>query len=496
MATSTGPWEKFKTPPDILTVESKLKTLKLTSEQINEMYMNVIDNNILNSTDSKEKKAWADIKVKRKAKTMMKRLEEAFIEDFNLWLHGKSPYNVVSKQTTQYLGNNIVGVVARQNEVEFTPWGNKPLTFIPEVRQYLEGPILNRDHVIKVLSKLKLTGPRNIEEAWVYYKYIVRKVGIDGDVINEQNMFSDFDYLTRNIYKKEDPGNPFNHLLEVDNRYKKGSANNPAPPQFDQRNYEIAKTEVLQMALNGNAGISQSDYFKMLGPEDRVFMLSFWRPRFKAPVLGPLGEIVLEAADRDIPAELYAGGDTKSDKLKKDTLTEIRDLLAATRRTNQQVELLRTNTSVRLQELRNKINEGSMNMLRINQSIAEFSERFDFVGGDASVSIRNIPDALWRAGGVDPPPHPPPPQPPRRAPGQPPPGEGQPSSGGSPPPPGEGQPSSGETPPSGGMLKRSLTKLRSFLPGFGTKNIPIPPSPIVVPNPLAEAPQELSLIHI
>ncbi len=179
MSISTGAWEKYKTPPDIITVENKLKTLKLTAEQQNELLMTVLDANISNATTKAEKKAWSDLKVKRKSKTMVKRLEEAFIEEFNLWLHGRSKYNKVSEEKTRFVAEVAGhGAVVENYVKHYTPWGNKPLTFLPDVQKYLEGPILNRDHVIKVLTKLKLTGPRNIDEAWVYYKYIVRNIGI------------------------------------------------------------------------------------------------------------------------------------------------------------------------------------------------------------------------------------------------------------------------------------------------------------------------------
>jgi len=74
------------------------------------------------------------------------------------------------------------------------------MSFLPGAGEFIAGPIDNRDHVIKELTKLIATNPKNIEDLWYYYKFIVRKIGLDRDenVIKEQNFYNDYDYMEKN----------------------------------------------------------------------------------------------------------------------------------------------------------------------------------------------------------------------------------------------------------------------------------------------------------
>lgn len=282
MSNSTGPWPKYSTPPDIISVEEKLKKMKLTTEQLNDLYMGVIESEMLAAETKEERIAWADLKVRRKSRVSMKRLEEAFIEDFQLWLQGRSVYNVKERTWDKFISTPF-GLNRHVETKKHTPWGNKKLTHLPGVDKLLEGPATNRDHVIKVLTKLKMTAPRNIDEAWIYYKYIVRGVGIDGNVVNEQNIFSDYDYLTHQFMKEEDPTDPDNLELEPDERYTELATDNPAPPLYDNSLYQKARKSAMDDALRGDANTAKTLQFDMLGPEDKVFTLIFLRSK-----MGPM----------------------------------------------------------------------------------------------------------------------------------------------------------------------------------------------------------------
>lgn len=315
MPSSKGGHDKFKTPPDILTVESRLKKMKLTDEQLNELYMTLIDNEMVNAPTPEEKMAWADIKVKRKTKVMIKRLEEAFIEDFHLWLLGRSPYNIVEKQVQTVIPDHLGRMHMGYTTTKYTPWGNKQLTFLPGVDKLLDGPVTNRDHVIKVLTKLKITGPRNIDEAWIYYKYLVRKVGIDGDVVNEQNLFSDYDYLNREVpydpYDPADPDGPPFWDVYSDPAYQPagGNTNHPNPPPFEPVLYQKCRVFALRNALQGNAFMYRSMQFKNLSPEDKIFVMMFYRDAFKNRLRrGAFGEIWFALdAEAELDREMAEG---------------------------------------------------------------------------------------------------------------------------------------------------------------------------------------------
>ena len=454
---------KFKTSPDMLSVEAKLKSLKLTEEQLNELYMDVIENNIASATSREEKKSWADLKVKRKAKAMTKRLEEAFIEDFQLWLIGRSQYNVKTRINRQnYRPDPRMGILIDPPvEEEVTPWGNKPLTFIPGVGEYIEGPVLNRDHVIKVLTKLKATGPRNIEECWLYYKYIVRKVGIDGDVVNEKNLFSDFDYLSREIYYDAHPGALYPYL-EADPDYVKGSADNPAPPMFDADLYRQIKETAVIHAREGLMAFPKSTYFTSLCPEDKILIMSMWRNTsrragllYGRDAMGVLYYLAEEGGEDDESAGLPPLPVHEKERNRRETVALLREILDATTNLDTGVGVLRAEAIPRLQGIRANTeqlvvggNAVRADLAGLNASLNNFSARFN-VDGDAHVSLRGVARAAAVAGGLPPPPAPPggappappggpPPAPPGGGPAPPaPPGGGAPPAGG--PPPGRGR---------------------------------------------------------
>lgn len=533
MADSSGETQKFKTPPDILTVESKLKSLKLTNDQLNDLLLEMIENNITTANNEQERKAWIDMKVKKTSKTMVKRLEEAFIEDFNLWLHGRSPHNVVEKLETKWEDDPYHGYVRRQTLVKYTPWGNKPLTFLPEVRKYLEGPILNRDHVIKVLTKLKLTGPRTIEEAWIYYKYIVRKVGIDGNIINEQNAFSDFDLLNRDILKMRELA-PGVFVPDVDYNYVPGVTDNPAPPLFSQPIYTVALREVRRLALNGVEEYMQTPQFKMLGPEDKLFSMTlFRRKKGRRVPLKTLDGAILweeflppepepeerEAAERrahrlGVLHEINRIG-AEVHEIRRQNANNVAGQIHAVNNLSNQMNGLRDvlfdNIGRQIYEFRGEVGglRGDVAGLRVDvtHGLGDIENAIDALNlslgedGEAHVTVRNLPDALAAAagfgggppppypggapGGGPPPPYPGPPPPPYPGPPPPP--------GGAPPPPPphpRGGPPRGGAPRGGGAppVAAPPPPVAAAPPPPPVAVVPPPPVVAPPPPPLAEPP--------
>lgn len=293
MDSANSAWPKYHAPPDMLTVESRLQTMQLTPDQVREQMMEVIDQQMAVAKTPEEKQAWANIKVKKYTKRLMKKIKEAFVEDFILWIDGRSPYNVVSRKEA--------GIDKNGNEVEkivkYTPWGNKSMSFIPGAADLLESPILNRDKVIKTLTKLICTNPRNVDELWIYYKYIVRKVGIDinENTVKEQHFYNDYDYLEKNPMKIEEkpvydkygtrvPGE-LQDVLVDDPRYKELSTDNPKPEKFDQDKYYLMKDQVFLMAKEGRTDIIETNEFAGLSPEDKLYMLQIARMTAKRQLI-------------------------------------------------------------------------------------------------------------------------------------------------------------------------------------------------------------------
>ncbi len=267
----------------MLTREKANSRLQLTANQLNDQMIMIIDQQLANAETPEEKQAWANMKAKTQVKKLHSNLKNAFVEDFVLWIDGRSPYNVVSREETK-LDKNGVPVV---KTVKYTPWGNKSMSFLPGAGEFIAGPIDNRDHVIKELTKLIATNPKNIEDLWYYYKFIVRKIGLDRDenVIKEQNFYNDYDYMEKNpLMVGEGPLYDDNrNIIGVqpelvnDPRYKTLNPNNPKPMPFNPQKYALIKDAVFNEARTGIINIIDTPEFSGLGAEDKIYMIQVAR---------------------------------------------------------------------------------------------------------------------------------------------------------------------------------------------------------------------------
>lgn len=114
--------------------------------------------------------------------------------DFEQWLIGQSEHNSDSTRSCSIMPLTKEQVNERlmateENEpsqlcdphqkikVRHTPWGNAPLTHLPGVRDYLAKETTKRSEFEKRISELSMFGPQNVEDAWLYYKYLVRGGG-------------------------------------------------------------------------------------------------------------------------------------------------------------------------------------------------------------------------------------------------------------------------------------------------------------------------------
>lgn len=86
-------------------------------------------------------------------------IQKRWETDFIRWLSGRSEQNVVPT----------------------TPWGNKSLLHIPGVKEFISKPLTLRANVLKELTTLKMATPSNLNEAFIYYKYLVMKEGLTDD---------------------------------------------------------------------------------------------------------------------------------------------------------------------------------------------------------------------------------------------------------------------------------------------------------------------------
>ena len=187
-------WTKYEFPPDMITAEQNEKKMKLAWPQIKRLMGKQIESRIYSSAqagDNVSAKEWKALSVRMQAKDMTQRINEEFIQDFMKWLTGRSTFN-----STKYfeIVQDEFGAPVSKEVTGGCPWGNKPLTNLPGVSEFLDQGIDRRSKVIEYISKLKLRGPRNLDEAYMYYKYILRKVAVDDDACYEVQEMADFDY--------------------------------------------------------------------------------------------------------------------------------------------------------------------------------------------------------------------------------------------------------------------------------------------------------------
>lgn len=102
-----------------------------------------------------------------------------------------------------------------------TPWGRDSLVFLPGVTEYFDLFVSIRFSVLKYLVKLDILQPRNINEAYIYYKYIVTG---DFDLNDDGQLgawFSEMNRLKIDISKNRESTTWEESILKKKNFLKK-----------------------------------------------------------------------------------------------------------------------------------------------------------------------------------------------------------------------------------------------------------------------------------
>lgn len=213
-------WTKYEFPPDMISEEQAAKTMKLSSYQMSRMLEQKMNEKMVAANVKKDRVTeaeWKNMVVRMEKKKLAQRINEEFIIEFTKWLNGKSTYNA---KTFEELYYDEKGLVISRKETSGCPWGSNPLTPVSGVKEFLDQGIDRRDKVIRYLAKLKMRGPTNIDECWMYYKYIIRQVGIDDYSVHEVESMAPYDY-------------PYSSTGETG-----GPGTKPAPPYFKQQAYK------------------------------------------------------------------------------------------------------------------------------------------------------------------------------------------------------------------------------------------------------------------
>lgn len=239
-------WEKFKAPPNMLEQEAKTNVMKLSELQEDSILMKEVEFFMKSADDEALRNAWAMKYTDISMNLLKQKLKTDVSQDFILWLVDRSGYNLP----------------------EFQYFERRPLTYLPGVKEFLDDPVDKRSEVIAALTKLKACGPKNLNEAWLYYKYIVRETGIDDYSCFELYWLNQYDYMMR-VPKITAVGPDAKLRSFPDPRYKgEGDANNPAPPRAPENwgNYYHVWRKVLTRDFHG---ILETSEFKSLNDLDK-----------------------------------------------------------------------------------------------------------------------------------------------------------------------------------------------------------------------------------
>lgn len=173
------------------TLDEMIPLESVSEEQWNQWYLRYRDQNEFIQS----------IKAQKDSDNITKTINNTFVLEFKKWLQGRSRWNINMKP---------------DGETPCTPWGPQNLFFLPGVVPYLRSFIDKKVAYQLKLVMLYLRGPTDLNEAFIYYKYLVR-----GDQIVMENGYLDdtLEYIPW--------GNTFKYLTNYD-------TTNPVPTKYGE----------------------------------------------------------------------------------------------------------------------------------------------------------------------------------------------------------------------------------------------------------------------
>lgn len=156
---------KYKPPADPLELEAQLKEMiplpHVSKRQWDEWYTRYVESN----------KTAQFLKAQKDSAAVEKNINTTFVLEFKQWLQGRSRWNVE---------------VRPDGYRRCTPWGPQNLFFLPGVTDYLRSYLGKKAAYQLKLALLYMRGPRDLNEAFIYYKFLVR-----GDELENENGYLD-----------------------------------------------------------------------------------------------------------------------------------------------------------------------------------------------------------------------------------------------------------------------------------------------------------------
>jgi hypothetical protein len=146
---------KFRVGPDPLEAEAKNTKIEPTSstrQAVMGMVLRQVTGDDEGQLSRELVRKWEQ---KRQLEALPKQVDTWFAAEFMRWLRGVSVFN----------------------HGGLTPWGNSNLFHIPEVLAYLKEACACRADFQRKLVHLAIFEPRTLNDAYLYYKYIVMHHG-------------------------------------------------------------------------------------------------------------------------------------------------------------------------------------------------------------------------------------------------------------------------------------------------------------------------------
>lgn len=256
-------WKKFLAPPNFVKTEEELKTMDPTSRMTFDIMMKRIDA-LIASTQNENMRAElnyakADMLIDREKG----KVAEDFVVEFFEWILGRSSKNVKYDLPPER-PNGELPQMTLENYPILTPWGNKPYTHLPDVKDFIDTIVDERAHAEKFIAKLKLRWPRNLPELWFWWKYITNKQGLNGPIIEYARFLEPYmGAPTEKVPINPETGNPtyVYRVMDEDGNLVEGNGESfpveaynrfaPNPPPYQPQLAEEALAEAEELIDEG-----------------------------------------------------------------------------------------------------------------------------------------------------------------------------------------------------------------------------------------------------
>lgn len=200
---TSGAWKKFAPPPTPMEIEKKLKDILPTEKDAKRIMDNTLDTMIKASQSETQKWAYEVFKANLNAEDIQSKTNEDFAIEFFKFCLGTSKFNYPADAEKQTFGPNgknkgfklTEGDSFNASNASRTPWGNEPLTYLPEVKEFVDSVVDSRFSVMKYVTLLKQRGPKTLFDVLFWFKYITQQGIIDHSMINYLRFLEPYDFI-------------------------------------------------------------------------------------------------------------------------------------------------------------------------------------------------------------------------------------------------------------------------------------------------------------